>query len=77
MYGIGNTRGSIAGLVNDCSDDDNDFNLFIDFFNSATAVIKADKESLEVIDELTSSNTAIELPNVVVRALQSWADPRV
>ena len=42
LYGIGNTRGSIAGLVNDCSDDDNDFNLFIDFFNSATAVIKAE-----------------------------------
>ena len=71
MYGIGNTRGSIAGLVNDCSDDDNDFNLFIDFFNSATAVIKADKESLEVIDELTSSNTAIKLPNVVVRAIKA------
>ena len=58
---------AIAGLKDDCNDDDNDLILFIDFFNSATPVIKA--EDVEVIDELTSSNTAKRLPNVVVNTI--------
>ena len=51
-YGIGTPEEVIAGLKDDSSDNDTNIKLIVDFFNSAIAVIKAEKKHLEeVIDE--------------------------
>ena len=68
-YGIGTPEEVIAGSKDNCSDNDYDLNYVIDFFNSATAVIKAKREHLEVINEMRSSKTAIKTPKVVVEAI--------
>ena len=70
-YGIGTPEEVIAGSKDNCSDNDYDLNYVIDFFNSATAVIKAKREHLEVIDETRSSNTAIKTPKVVVTTIKA------
>ena len=70
-YGIGTPEEVIAGSKDNCSDNDYDLNSVIDFFNSATAVIKAKREHLEVIDETRSSKTAIKTPKVVVTTIRA------
>ena len=70
-YGIGTPEEVIAGSKDNCGDNDYDLNSVIDFFNSATAVIKAKREHLEVIDETRSSKTAIKTPKVVVTTIKA------
>ena len=51
-HGIGTPEEVIAGLENDSNDNFINIKLIVDFFNSAIAVIKAEKKHLEeVIDE--------------------------